>query len=192
MRERNQRILEQMNTTSNRDKNTSLKISTHHISVCHLPYMVLCILSPYPFTTIIFASKFTVSGIPSSFLFFFFISIPSNSKILSLFPQLGFEKLNQILIISTKSWTFGAWKISGFFMSASIQNHPQEIGTLWARSWVFSHCSVQFCSAGGSCSLCLYLGMVVPGIVISLLKGMFQPLLGTPFGHSFVITRCLV
>ncbi|KAF1883828.1 hypothetical protein Lal_00038320 [Lupinus albus] len=33
--------------------------------------------------------------------------------------------------------------------------------------------------------------MDVLGIVISLLKGMFQPLLGTHFGHSFVISRCL-
>jgi len=76
-------------------------------------------------------------------------------------------------------------------MSTSIRSHPRGGGTLWARSSVSSSCSVHFSSAGGSCSLCLFLAMVVPGTVTSLWKGMFQHLLGTPFGRFYVILRCL-
>jgi len=76
-------------------------------------------------------------------------------------------------------------------MSTSIRSHPRGGGTLRARSSVSSSCCVHFSSAGGSCSLCPFLGMVVPGTVTSLWKGMFQQLLGTPCGLSFVILRCL-
>ena len=58
------------------------------------------------------------------------------------------------------------------------------------KIWFF-FCSFQFSSAGGFCSLCPFLGMDAPGTVTFLWKGMFQPLLDTPFGHSCVISRCL-
>ena len=90
-----------------------------------------------------------------------------------------------------KPWISGAWRSSGPFTWTSIRSLPRGGGTLWERSSVFSFCSVQFSSAGGSCSWCPFLGMDVPGTVISLWRGMFQPLLDTPFGHSCVISRCL-
>ena len=90
-----------------------------------------------------------------------------------------------------KPWISGAWKISGLSMWTSTQSHPLGVGTLWELFSVSSSCFVLFSSAGGSCSLCLCQGMDLPGTATSLLKGMFQPLLGTPFGHSFVISRCL-
>jgi len=76
-------------------------------------------------------------------------------------------------------------------MWASIQKEQQDIGTLLERFWVYCFCCVLFCLVGGFCCVFLYLVMDVLGIVISLLRRMFQLLLVIPFGRFCVIIRCL-
>lgn len=76
-------------------------------------------------------------------------------------------------------------------MWISTQNHPQGAGISWAHLFLSSSCFVQWFLAGGFCSLCLSLGMDLPGTAISLWKGMFRPRLGIHFGLFSVITRCL-
>lgn len=76
-------------------------------------------------------------------------------------------------------------------MWANIQKEQQDIGTLLERFWVYCFCCVLFCLVGGFCCVFLYLVMDVLGIVISLLRRMFQLLLVIPFGRFCVIIRCL-
>lgn len=111
--------------------------------------------------------------------------------IFTSFPKWVLIKIWFFFCLCWKPWISGAWRSSGPFTWTSIRSLPRGGGTLWERSSAFCFCSFQFSSAGGFCSLCPFLGMDAPGTVTFLWKGMFQPLLDTPFGHSCVISRCL-